>query len=107
MPPNVVSKTLRGGLYTRVVGQRILFFQEVASTMDEVVRQARLGEVEGTTVVAESQTASRGRMGRKWVSQPGNLYLTVLLYPAMPSACRPSALLAAWRPYEQSAKPPG
>ena len=83
MPPNVVSKTLRGGLYTRVVGQRILFFQEVASTMDEVVRQAQLGEVEGTTVVAESQTASRGRMGRKWVSQPGNLYLTVLLYPAM------------------------
>ena len=83
MPPNLVSSTLRGGLYTRVVGQRILFFQEVGSTMDEAVRQARLGGVEGTTVVAESQTTSRGRMGRKWVSRPGNLYLTVLLYPTL------------------------
>ena len=51
--------------------------------MDEAIRQAKLGEVEGTTVVAESQTASRGRMGRKWVSQPGNVYFTVLLYPAL------------------------
>jgi BirA family biotin operon repressor/biotin-[acetyl-CoA-carboxylase] ligase len=51
--------------------------------MDEAVRQAEQGAAEGTTIIAESQTASRGRMGRTWVSQPGNLYLTVLFYPRL------------------------
>jgi BirA family biotin operon repressor/biotin-[acetyl-CoA-carboxylase] ligase len=83
MPANLVSKMLRGGLYTRLVGQRVLFFQELSSTMDEAAQQAKKGALEGTTIVAESQTASRGRMGRRWVSQPGNLYLTILFYPRL------------------------
>jgi BirA family transcriptional regulator, biotin operon repressor / biotin---[acetyl-CoA-carboxylase] ligase len=84
MPGNLVSATLRRGLYTRVVGKRILFFQELGSTMDEAARQAAAGAAQGTVVVAEMQRASRGRLGRSWVSQPGNLYLSVLLYPAIP-----------------------
>ena len=80
---NVVAETLRGGLYTRVVGKRLLFFQEVGSTMDEAVRRAERGTDEGTVVVAETQTASRGRQGRSWVSRSGNLYLSVVLYPTL------------------------
>ena len=57
MPANVVSLTLRGGLFTRVVGKRILFFQKLSSTMDEAVLQAEAGAEEGTVVVAEVQTA--------------------------------------------------
>jgi BirA family transcriptional regulator, biotin operon repressor / biotin---[acetyl-CoA-carboxylase] ligase len=83
MPGNIVSATLRRGLYTRVVGKRILFFQELGSTMDEAVRQAAAGAEEGTVIVAETQWASRGRFGRSWVSQPGNLYLSVLFYPTL------------------------
>ena len=83
MPGNIVSATLRRGLYTRVVGKRLLFFQELGSTMDEAARQARAGAEEGTVVVAETQRASRGRFGRSWVSQPGNLYLSVLFYPTL------------------------
>jgi BirA family biotin operon repressor/biotin-[acetyl-CoA-carboxylase] ligase len=83
MPGNIVSATLRRGLYTRVVGKRILFFQELSSTMDEAVRQAAAGAEEGTVVVAEIQRASRGRFGRSWVSQPGNLYLSILFYPTL------------------------
>lgn len=83
MPGNIVSATLRRGLYTRVIGRRILFFQELGSTMDEAARQAAAGAGEGTVVVAETQRASRGRLGRSWVSQPGNLYLSVLLYPGL------------------------
>ena len=84
MPPNLVAATLRRGLFTRVVGKRILFFQEISSTMDEAVRQAQDGADEGLVVVAECQTAGRGRMGRNWVSNPGNLYFSVLFRPPLP-----------------------
>jgi BirA family biotin operon repressor/biotin-[acetyl-CoA-carboxylase] ligase len=83
MAANLVAETLRGGLFTRIVGKRLLFFQEVGSTMDEAVRRAERGTEEGTVVVAETQTASRGRQGRAWVSQTGNLYLSVVLYPSL------------------------
>ncbi len=83
MPGNLVSETLRGGLFTRVVGKRLLFFQEVGSTMDEARLRAERGTEEGTVIVAETQTASRGRQGRNWVSRSGNLYLSVVLYPSI------------------------
>ena len=83
MAGNLVAETLRGGLFTRIVGKRLLFFQEVGSTMDEALRRAERGTEEGTVVVAETQTASRGRQGRAWVSRTGNLYLSVVLYPSL------------------------
>jgi BirA family biotin operon repressor/biotin-[acetyl-CoA-carboxylase] ligase len=83
MPANLVAQTLRGGLYTRVVGRRVLFYQELPSTMDEAARLAQAGAAGGTVVVAETQTASRGRLGRTWVSRPGNLYLSVVFRPSL------------------------
>ena len=83
MPPNLVAETLRRGLFTRLVGKRLLFFHEISSTMDEASRQARSGADEGLVVVAEVQSAGRGRLGRNWVSSPGNLYFSVLFRPSM------------------------
>ena len=83
MSRNLVAATLRQGLFTRVVGKRLLFFQEVTSTMDEAARQAEEGADEGTVVIAEVQTAGRGRQGRDWVSTEGNLYLSVLFRPTL------------------------
>jgi len=51
------------------------------STNDEVRRAAAAGEVEGFAVVAEQQTAGRGRQDRVWESPKGNLYCSVLLKP--------------------------
>ena len=81
MPPSVVAQALRQGLYTRIVGRRIRFYQSTHSTMDDVAELARADAEEGLVVVAEMQTASRGRMGRRWVSEPGNLYFSVLFRP--------------------------
>ena len=83
MAANLVAATLRGGLYTRVVGRRIMFFQNLGSTMDEAARHGAAGVVDGTVVVAETQKASRGRCGRTGVSQPGNLYFSVVFYPTL------------------------
>ena len=80
---NLVASTVRQGLYTHVVGRRILYYPELKSTMDEAARLANEHAEEGTVVIAERQSAGRGRQGRSWVSQPGNLLFSVLFRPDM------------------------
>ena len=45
---------------------------EIDSSNSELMRRARAGQYEATLLVAERQTAGRGRMGRVWQSQPGD-----------------------------------
>ena len=72
-------------LRTRVVGRDLRLYDEVTST-NEVLRElARTGAPEGTVVLAEAQTAARGRLGKQWFSPPGvNLYASILFRPAIP-----------------------
>jgi BirA family transcriptional regulator, biotin operon repressor / biotin---[acetyl-CoA-carboxylase] ligase len=57
---------------------------ETGSTNSDLLAEARGGLAEGGVLVAESQTAGRGRMGRHWVSPPGSsLTFSVLLRPAV------------------------
>ena len=58
--PDLVSRAVREGLYTHVVGRRIIYFPELPSTMDEAARLAQEGADEGTVVIAERQSAGRG-----------------------------------------------
>ncbi len=71
------------GLHTEYVGRRFVYRPVSESTMDDARRMMeRINLPEGTVVLAESQTAGRGRAGRPWVSPPDvNLYLTLLLFP--------------------------
>jgi BirA family biotin operon repressor/biotin-[acetyl-CoA-carboxylase] ligase len=58
--------------------------------------RGRAGAESGLVVLADSQTAGRGRLGRVWHSPPGeNLYLSVLLRPARPAAEIPPLTLLA------------
>jgi BirA family biotin operon repressor/biotin-[acetyl-CoA-carboxylase] ligase len=69
-------------LHTTDLGRRIVYLTSTDSTMDVARREAEGGAPEGTVVIAEEQTAGRGRFGRQWVSPPGlNLYMTVILRP--------------------------
>ena len=81
MPSSIVAQMLRSGLYTAVIGRSVRFYQSTGSTMDDVAEWARTGAEEGAVVVAETQSASRGRMGRRWISDEGNLYFSVLFRP--------------------------
>lgn len=51
--------------------------------MNEAARLAREGAADGTVVVAETQTAGRGRFGRNWVSPGGNIYMSVIFRPTL------------------------
>jgi len=77
------------------ISRRIHWLTTTGSTNDVAAHLAELGAEEGTTVVAESQTAGRGRHGRTWFSPPGaGLYVSVVLRPAGELARRnPAALL--------------
>jgi len=70
-------------LRTRYVGRRFLYHERLPSTQDAARQEAEGGALEGTTILADQQTAGRGRLGRQWVSPPGaNLYFSVVLRPA-------------------------
>ena len=59
--------------------------ETLTSTNAEALAVARRGGVKPLWVTAQQQTAGRGRRGREWISEPGNLYATLLLVdPARP-----------------------
>ena len=74
-------KTLQRSLKTRVMGKTVLFLRKVNSTNLWAKGLARSGAQEGTTVVAEFQSSGRGRLGRRWCSPIGGLWLSVVLRP--------------------------
>lgn len=64
----------------------IVALDTVASTMEEARCLAKGGTPDRTVVRARAQTGGRGRMGRPWASPPGNLYMTAVLRPDVPTA---------------------
>jgi len=78
---NVNVDRLQEGLRTKRFGRNILFLREVGSTNDLAKELAGYGADEGTVVVAETQTAGRGRLDRGWVSPKGGLWFSVVLRP--------------------------
>ena len=82
MESDLSSEVISRGLDTRIVGGRVLYLTTVSSTMDAARREAEDGAPEGMVVVAETQTAGRGRFQRPWVSPSGvNVTLSILLRP--------------------------
>lgn len=67
-------------------GFRRLALGATGSTNAEAFAAAARGEAGGLWITAERQTAGRGRRGRPWVSEPGNLYASLLLVDPAPAA---------------------
>ena len=68
---------------------------ETGSTNTDVMDLARQGEPEGLVLVADHQTAGRGRAGRTWTAPPGaSLLCTILLRPPAPVASMATFALA-------------
>jgi BirA family biotin operon repressor/biotin-[acetyl-CoA-carboxylase] ligase len=79
----------------RWFGTRRIDLEACASTNDEAARLARAGASHGTIVIAQQQSAGRGREGRAWASPPGaGLYLSAIVRPPLPLALVPPMTLA-------------
>ncbi|OGN87018.1 MAG: biotin--[acetyl-CoA-carboxylase] ligase [Chloroflexi bacterium RBG_13_46_14] len=75
------AELILDGLDTRMVGQRILYYPSVTSTNEIARLEAGRGIPEGAVVIADEQTAGRGRLKRTWLTPEGNIALSVVLYP--------------------------
>ncbi len=69
------------GLATRFMGQNVLYYPSLPSTMEVAKKEAQGGAAQGTVVIAGEQTAARGRLGRAWLSPKGGLSISVIIYP--------------------------
>jgi len=86
--PEELAPHLRGAW------RAIRWFAATDSTQRVARDLARAGAPEGTVVIAEQQTAGRGRLGRQWHSPPGvNLYCSIVLRPPLAPAAVPQLAL--------------
>lgn len=82
---------------TQWVGKNLVFRKETGSTNMDAKLLAEEGAAAGTLVVADMQTAGRGRRGRGWVSEAGtDIYMSLLLRPScMPQQASALTLVMA------------
>lgn len=80
-------------LETRFIGQNVVYYPSLTSTNEVAAREAQQGAAEGTIVVADEQTAGRGRLERVWLSPKGSLAMSVILYPGL--SLLPSLIMLA------------
>lgn len=71
-------------LTTQVFGRTVFAFDSISSTNTYAKELAAKGAAEGTVVIADHQTAGRGRFGRNWQAETGlNLLFSLIIRPAM------------------------
>ncbi|MBU1639221.1 MAG: biotin--[acetyl-CoA-carboxylase] ligase, partial [Proteobacteria bacterium] len=69
----------------RIAGHPLRYLAETDSTNRVGLEQGQKGVDDGMVIVAGQQTAGRGRLGKKWLSSPGNgLYFSMILRPKLP-----------------------
>jgi BirA family transcriptional regulator, biotin operon repressor / biotin---[acetyl-CoA-carboxylase] ligase len=82
LPPDFRAALERSRSRLGLFGAQVLFFDTTESTNAIACRLAASGGREGSVVVADHQTAGRGRLGRQWFSPPASgLYVSVVLTP--------------------------
>ncbi|HIQ02625.1 MAG TPA: biotin--[acetyl-CoA-carboxylase] ligase [Anaerolineales bacterium] len=81
----ILFSRVRAALTTQIFGRNLVVLPRTGSTNDVVKEMAGEGAPEGTVVVAEEQTAGRGRLGRRWLAPPSTcLLFSVLFRPNLP-----------------------
>jgi BirA family biotin operon repressor/biotin-[acetyl-CoA-carboxylase] ligase len=95
-PDRLYPEELCADLATRWLARDVRYFEELDSTNRVALELAREGAAHGVAVVAEAQTAGRGRLGRSFFSPPhANLYTSIVLRPPITTAEAPAWPLAA------------
>lgn len=89
-PDSLIPAEIQADLGTRVVGHELVCLEETDSTNARAHELGEAGAADGTVVIADQQSAGKGRLGRRWSSPAGvNLYASVLLRPELPPRFAP------------------
>ncbi len=96
VPDVLAPQMLRKRLHGTAFGKHLYHFFKADSTNNVALRLGYDGEPSGAVVIAEEQTAGRGRMGRTWHSEKtSGIYVTILLRPEIPPVQAPLITLLA------------
>jgi BirA family biotin operon repressor/biotin-[acetyl-CoA-carboxylase] ligase len=68
-------------LKTKVLGKRVYYFEEIDSTQNFAQKIAFDKKEDGTIIIAEKQTAGKGRLDRKWTSPKGGIWFSLIIHP--------------------------
>ena len=83
LPVRLDAHLIERELGTARIGKGVICFNQVGSTNDVAFDSARQADADGLVVLAESQLAGRGRLGRQWISPPrANVLMSALLIDA-------------------------
>ena len=95
-PDLLLPQEIQRGLSTTYIGKKIFYFPELESTnimaKEKALHRAE-GIDEGTLIITEKQSAGKGRLGRKWFSPTGGIWLSIILYPQLPPSYIPRITL--------------
>ncbi len=72
--------TFRIPIQSSLIGCQIEHYSQVDSTNDIAIERGKTGAAEGTLIIAEHQTAGRGRYGRSWEAPPGKCLLVSVVF---------------------------
>jgi BirA family transcriptional regulator, biotin operon repressor / biotin---[acetyl-CoA-carboxylase] ligase len=92
LPDILLPQLIRQRLGTRIIGRNLYHFYDVDSTNSFAGRLIahRRRIPEGTVIIAESQSAGRGRLGRSWYSErEAGIYFSMMLFPKAPPSLAP------------------
>jgi BirA family biotin operon repressor/biotin-[acetyl-CoA-carboxylase] ligase len=79
------ASRIQAQLATRIFGRNLIVLPRTGSTNDVAKERAVQGAPEGVVVLADEQTAGRGRMGRRWLAPSGTcLLFSILFRPNLP-----------------------
>jgi BirA family biotin operon repressor/biotin-[acetyl-CoA-carboxylase] ligase len=95
-PDLLLPQEVQRGLSTNYIGKKIFYFPELESTNIIAKEKALHGTEaidEGTIIIAEKQSAGKGRLGREWFSPAGGIWLSIILYPQLPPSYIPRITL--------------
>jgi BirA family biotin operon repressor/biotin-[acetyl-CoA-carboxylase] ligase len=97
VPDTLGEREIQPLLTTNELGRQIHSFAELASTNDEAHRLADMaGALHGEVIIADVQTAGRGRRGRTWVGPKGkSLTMSIVLRPSLPPTRAPEITIVA------------
>lgn len=74
------GEEIRASLAGMLFGHNLIYLPQTGSTNTIAKQLAREGAPEGTVVIADEQTAGRGRLGRRWLAPPGTCLLCSVLF---------------------------
>jgi BirA family biotin operon repressor/biotin-[acetyl-CoA-carboxylase] ligase len=88
LPDDLTEALSRVAPRLGLLAREVLWYPEISSTSDVAAVLAEAGSSEGLVVIADMQTAGRGRLGRTWTSPPGAGIYASLVFRPQPHVAR-------------------